>query len=233
MDSKMRQEGEVVSGVEVRPTRWSYSSLTTYEECPAKWKYSYVDKLFSPPSPAMERGTRLHSQCEEVLTDHNVSIPVELSNIATILDRLRINNAASEKAWRLDSNWKPVEAGSWLIGIVDVHFVKDGALHVYDFKSGKPYANHKKQLELYALIGLSTLSNVDRVECGAIYIDTGKIGYQRTIPIAEAKTMKESWSSRAALLFNDLDLTAKRGSGCFWCTYKDSLGGPCRAWRQS
>ena len=46
------------------PTRWSYSSLSTYESCPAKWYYGYIVGLTGEPSPAMARGTRLHADCE-------------------------------------------------------------------------------------------------------------------------------------------------------------------------
>jgi hypothetical protein len=168
-----------------------------------------------------------------VLNDHTATIPDELSGIGKILDRLRANNAQAEKAWRLGSDWKPVESKSWVLGIVDVHFVRDGVLHVYDFKSGKPYSSHKKQLELYALIGLSTIPEVERVECGAIYIDSGKIGYQRTVNRDESEPMKAAWTERAIRLFADDELLPKRGSGCYWCTFKDSLGGPCDAWRYS
>jgi hypothetical protein len=179
----------------------------------------------------MERGTRLHSMCEAVLNDHALETPPELGQISAVLDRLKANAALSEKAWRVNSEWSPVDEKSWALAIVDVHFVKDGALHVYDFKSGKPYASHKKQLELYALIGLQTYPNAERVECGAIYIDTGKIGYRRTVERSEAAPMKAAWSERAARLFADEELLPSPGSGCWWCAYKDSLGGPCAAWR--
>ncbi len=215
----------------MRPTRWSYSSLATYEECPAKWKYSYIDRLPNPPSPAMERGTRLHQLCETVLNDHSAAMPSELDGIAKVLERLRANEAKPEKAWRLNSEWRPVDSQSWVLGIIDVHFFKNGALHVYDFKSGKPYASHKKQLELYALIGMATYPEAGRVECGAIYIDSGKIGYRRTIERAETAPMQVAWTSRAAALFEDVELQPKRGSGCYWCAFKDSLGGPCSSWR--
>lgn len=180
----------------------------------------------------MERGTRLHSMCEDVLNDVATETPAELQGIARILERLKANAALSEKAWRLDSNWSPVESKSWVLGIVDVHFFRDGALHVYDFKSGKPYASHKKQLELYALIGMSIYPKIQKVECGAIYIDTGKIGYQRSVSRQEADEIRPLWSARTIPLFADEELLPKRGSGCFWCTYKDSLGGPCAAWRK-
>lgn len=216
----------------MKPSRWSYSSLSTYEECPAKWKYSYIDKLPDPPSPAMERGTRLHKLCEEALNEPAAPIPQDLANVTRIMERLRANQAQPEKAWRLDSQWRPVDSKSWVLGIVDVHFFKDGALHVYDFKSGKPYASHKGQLELYALIGLATFPEAERAECGAIYLDSGKIGYRRSLSRPEAIEAQGKWSERAAALFADEELAPRRGSGCYWCAFKDSLGGPCSAWRK-
>jgi hypothetical protein len=216
----------------VKPTRWSYSSLSTYEECPAKWKYEYIDGIRPPPSPAMERGTMLHTMCELVLNGES-DTPTELEPIGRLLTRLKANQAKPEKAWRLDNQWKPVDSGSWLIGIIDVHFFRDGALHIYDFKSGRSYPSHSKQLELYSLIGLSTFPEAPRVEVGAIYIDSGKLQRRRTIERAEAPALVRNWSERAQRMFADEELTATPGSGCYWCQHKDSMGGGCSAWRKA
>jgi hypothetical protein len=215
----------------MKPTRWSYSSLSTYEECPAKWRYEYIDGIRPPPSPAMERGTMLHSMCEKVLNGE-METPGELAQIGRVLERLKANEAKPERAWRLDSEWRPVDSGSWLIGIIDVHFFKDGALHVYDFKSGRSYPSHSKQLELYSLIGLCTFPEVPRAEVGAIYIDTGKLQRRRTISRAEAPALLENWTGRARKMFADDELLATPGSGCYWCQHKDSMGGQCIAWKQ-
>lgn len=214
----------------MKPTRWSYSSLATYEECPAKWRYEYVDGIKPPPSPAMERGTRLHQMCEQVLNGE-AETPPELEPIARVLYRLKANEAKTERAWRLDNQWRPVASGSWLIGIVDVHFVRDGALHVYDFKTGRSYPSHSKQLELYSLIGLCTFSEVPRVEVGAIYIDSGKIQRRRTVERQEAPALLADWSRRAETMFADEALAPTPGSGCYWCQHKDSMGGPCSSWK--
>jgi hypothetical protein len=216
----------------MKPTRWSYSSLSTYEECPAKWRYEYIDGIRPPPSPAMERGTMLHSMCEKVLNGE-METPGELAQIGRVLERLKANDAKPERAWRLDSEWKPVDSGSWLIGIIDVHFFKDGALHVYDFKSGRSYPSHSKQLELYSLIGLCTFPEAQRAEVGAIYIDSGKLQRRRTIERAEAPALLENWTGRARKMFADDDLQATPGSGCYWCQHKDSMGGQCAVWRKS
>jgi putative RecB family exonuclease len=40
--------------------RLSYSSISTYETCPAKFKFQYEDRLPSAPSPALSFGDSLH-----------------------------------------------------------------------------------------------------------------------------------------------------------------------------
>lgn len=212
----------------MRPTRWSYSSLSMYEECPAKWKYAYVDKLPQPTSAAMERGTALHKLCEDVLNGAE-AVPPELDKIAPLLVRLKAREAQAEKAWRLNPQWQPVPSGSWVLAIVDVHFMVDDALHIYDFKSGHPYPSHTKQLELYALIGLATYPQAQRVECGAIYIDSGKLSRRRTIERAQADPLRDDWTTRAKTLMAAQEFPPQRGGGCYWCAFKDSAGGPCSA----
>jgi RecB family exonuclease len=213
-----------------RPTRWSYSRLSFYEKCPAGWKYRYIDGLPSPPTPAMVRGTWLHSLCETVLKEP-VETPQELSAIAPVLERLKANNAQSEKMWKLDAGWQVAIDQVWVKAIVDVHFVKDDALHIYDFKSGKSYPSHKQQLELYALIGLALHPEYERAECGAIYIDSGKIGHKLTITRQEADAARPAWTERALKMFGDDELKATPGSACYWCAYKSKVGGPCNEWR--
>lgn len=217
----------------MKPTRWSYSSLSTYETCPSKWKYRYIDGLPDPPSPAMERGTRLHSQCEEYLNG-GVEAPGELGKIAHILERLRANTAKAECAWRLDAEWNPIEHGGRVIGIVDVHFRLGDALHIYDFKTGRTYPGHAQQLELYALLGASHHPDVDRFEVGAIYIDTGKLSRRRTITRDELSPIRADWHQRAeAMLADEVYEPNPKGGGCYWCPYKSLTGGPCTAWKKS
>ena len=33
-------------------TAWSYSRLSDYQQCPAKFKHKHMDKLPDPPGPA-------------------------------------------------------------------------------------------------------------------------------------------------------------------------------------
>ncbi len=42
----------------------SYSSISTYEQCPLKWKFHYIDKLPEEPKPYFSFGTVMHDVME-------------------------------------------------------------------------------------------------------------------------------------------------------------------------
>lgn len=213
--------------------RWSYSKLSTYETCPAKYKYRHIDGMRDPPTPSMQRGTMLHRLCESVLNEPSAPIPEDLSLVVEHLQRLRTHGAQAEKVWRLDAAWSPVPASGWIKGIVDVHFLKDDELHIYDFKSGHRNTKHKGQLELYALLGLVLYPQAQTAEVGAIYLDAGKVGYVRTITRAEADAARPLWTARAQKMLTDAELQPTPGSHCYRCNFADRNGGPCEAGKYS
>ncbi len=53
--------------------RLSYSSINTYETCPAKFRFQYEDKLPQSPSPALSFGDSLHRALHRF---HNRPVPV-------------------------------------------------------------------------------------------------------------------------------------------------------------
>jgi len=214
-----------------KPTRWSYSSISTYESCPAKWKYSYVDQLPYKASAAMERGSRLHLDCEKFLKTSSHVLPWELSKMGPRLMDLKMKGAVSEETWCLDDKWKPDMVNPWVKAIVDVHWLEGNTvLHVRDFKSGREYPDHRDQLELYALIGLCRFPDVKRAEYGAIYLDTGHVSNEGAVIRGDMMDKKvQSWHDRAIRIFADNDYLPNPGGACRWCDYAASKGGPCPA----
>lgn len=212
----------------MKPDRWSYSSISTYQECPAKWKYLYVDKLPTIPSAAMERGTKMHTACETYLNGGQMDDSVK--SIKNILYWLLCHYAFSESVWKLDANWTP-NGKTWIKAIVDAHFVKDDTLNVFDFKSGKKYLTHNKQLELYSIIGYKIYPNVKRIRYGAIYIDNPKLSWSKNFSLEMIEPARINWHNKAVVMMMDNLYIAKPGEGCYFCNYKDSIGGPCNEWR--
>jgi len=211
------------------PKRWSYSSLSTYESCPAKWHYGYILGHEFVPSPAMVRGTRLHLDCENYLKGNITIIPYELKKVALKLENLRIKGGKSEETWLLGMDWKPCKGEPWIKSIIDVHYVESGVLHVTDFKSGREYPEHREQLELYGLMGLNIYPEVKRVEYDALYLDAGYYSNEGSIlrgDIAQAKI--ERWTSRAIRIFEDKQFLPRPSlMSCRFCDYSHKKGGPC------
>lgn len=215
-----------------RPTRHSYSSISTYQECPARYKYDYIDKLPGEESAAMMRGTRLHSKCEEYLKapkDGEVAAPYDLRRINQILYNMRAAGAKSEVTWLVDRNWKPVvdPGQAYVKAIVDAHWLDQEVLHVRDFKSGREYPSHRKQLELYSILGLLEYPSAGRAESAATYIDGGYSGQDASIIRPMLPKLIDLWSTEIETLESDDDFIANPGAKCKWCPFRRSNGGPC------
>lgn len=212
-----------------KPKRWSYSSLSTYQQCPAKWKFSYIDEIPWPSSPAMTRGTRMHKMAEDFVTGAVDAVHSEIKKIGPLLQILKGQGAKTEAVWLLDHTWKPTTLSSevWVKAIVDVHHDKDNVLYVKDHKSGQMYDDHRNQLELYGIIGLCVYPEAKRVETSAIYMDTGYEGMEGSIIRPMLPKLIEKWDKSARIMMTDEVYEASPGRACNWCPYAKGKGGPC------
>jgi hypothetical protein len=180
----------------------------------------------------MERGSRLHTDCEKFLKTDSHVLPWELAKMGPRLMDLKGKQAKSEETWCLDKGWSPDMVNPWIKAIVDVHWfeVNGTVLQVRDFKSGREYPEHRDQLELYGIIGMRYFPQVKRAEYGAIYLDTGHVSNEGAVIRGDMLDQKvKSWTDRAIRIFEDTTYTPNPGGACRWCDYKSSQGGPCGA----
>ena len=70
-------------------TAWSFSRYSTYKQCPAKLKYSAIDKLKEPPNAAMARGAAIHTLAEDYVKGKGKALPPELKLFADLFKMLR------------------------------------------------------------------------------------------------------------------------------------------------
>jgi PD-(D/E)XK nuclease superfamily len=212
-----------------RPARHSYSSISTWEECPAKYYYSYIKDLPWPSSAAMERGTMLHKKAEDFMNDPSMPIPYDLRRVGPILDSARAQGGKAEVIWLVNEKWEPTEDQSKakMKAIVDLHWVENHVLHVRDHKSGREYPSHRGQLELYSILGLLQYPLATRAESAAIYLDGGYQGQDGSIIRAMLPSLIDKWGTKVAAIEGDNDFVANPGSACRWCPYRESVGGPC------
>jgi len=211
-----------------RPTRWSYSSLSTYQQCPQKWKFSYIDDLPWAASAAMTRGTRMHKMAEEYVKGEINFCPPEIKKIGPTLEMFKTRKAKPEVIWLLNESWEPVKdhKDAWIKTIVDIHYKEGDVLYVKDYKSGQMYDSHRDQLELYGLVGLQMYPDIKRVETSALYMDTGYEGMEGSMIRAMLPKVIKKWHDQAVIMMKDETFEPRPGN-CKWCDYAKAKGGPC------
>ncbi|MGH2589254.1 MAG: PD-(D/E)XK nuclease family protein, partial [Actinomycetota bacterium] len=77
--------------------RLSYSSINTYETCPAKFKFQYEDRLPQARSPALAFGDSLHRALHVF---HNRPVPVApaLAELHEMLDAVWVSEGFSSES---------------------------------------------------------------------------------------------------------------------------------------
>lgn len=214
-----------------RPTRWSYSSISTYKECPLKWKFSYIDNLPWPSSASMDRGTRMHKMAEDFVNGVVEVVPHEIYRIGPLLNQLRHTfKAKTEAVLMVDQNWQPTDDPdkAWCKTIIDVHYIYQDVLHVKDYKSGRMYDSHIEQLELYGIVGYCHYPDVKRIDTSAVYMDAGREGNEGSLLPAMIPKLIQKWDDDAKIMMADEEFIARPGKQkCAWCPYAKAKGGPC------
>lgn len=217
-----------------RPTRHSYSSISTYLDCPAAYAYAYILRRPEPPSAAMMRGTRLHSLAEKYMLDQTRTTPVpyELKRIGVELHKMRERQALPEAVWLVDQHWEPTDDQSVarVKAIVDVHYlVNDDVLKLRDYKSGRQYPSHTTQLELYSILGLLKYPSAKRVESDAVYIDQGVSGAEGSMLREMLPYYIKRWDGYLVRMEADRTFEPNPGTNCKRCSHSRYNGGPCTA----
>ncbi|HSL15712.1 MAG TPA: PD-(D/E)XK nuclease family protein [Actinomycetota bacterium] len=83
--------------------RLSYSSINTYETCPAKFRFQYEDRVPTAPSPALSFGDSLH-QALHRFHSRPVPVPPSVEELHELLDAVWVSDgfrdASEERTYR-------------------------------------------------------------------------------------------------------------------------------------
>jgi putative RecB family exonuclease len=83
--------------------RLSYSSINTYETCPAKFKFQYEDRMPQAPSPALAFGDSLH-RALHLFHNRPVPVPPPLEELHDMLEAVWVStgfaNESEERMYR-------------------------------------------------------------------------------------------------------------------------------------
>jgi len=175
-------------------TPYSFSKISTYNSCPRKFKYQYIDKIGKyEDSPALIKGRTIH-----YLIENSTVSPEEYSdemkqNIVEYPETLEIKKNFEESAlgrkYLVDIDKPPVQEfklglslnleskeydkSSLFNGIVDYICVKSGVLYICDFKSGRykeeRYMDYSQLL--YYAIYFFVKYNIQKINISYIYVE--------------------------------------------------------------
>lgn len=210
----------------------SYSRLSTYKNCPRKFKLQFLDKAFPDDSdnPHFVRGNRIHSQLENYVMWKNADesfekpkMSAEANNAVPIIDKIfdSYTSVLPEQKLCLDSKWKRVgwfDSRAYLRAILDlVAFMPSRAL-IGDYKTGKvrAYDEYGGQLHLNAAMLFAIEPKIDIVDVAYLFVDhkqTIKVQFTRD----QYDEFREHFDEQHNKVNSESDWAPKINQYCKWC----------------
>ena len=208
----------------------SYSSIKMYEQCPAKYKFTRIDKLSEPTGPAAERGKVIHAEIEAVLKGQLELVCAELEYLLPRMDEWKAKNAESEMEFAVDSHWNTVafnDSSAMFRGVIDLYYELGDTAIVLDFKTGKE-RDYLDQVRVYAAVVLATKPHIQRVIPQIEFIDLQKSTEYITYSREDLDHMKADIQGRLNIIAHDKFFAANPSGLCRFCHFRKDNGGPCK-----
>lgn len=217
----------------------SYSSIATYKQCPAKYKFAYIDKVEVaplPPSPQMERGSAVHDSVESYFKGGTEYLHPDIHrDYGQFMHSLREEHKDTKPEFKWGITWE-YEACDYkdpramLHGYTDLLIVpeqEDKALLLYEWKTGNRYPEpHKEQAHIYSVAMMAHYPERPGVDAIITYFDKNdydKIHYPSTMMFEYKPALRRTVGNIAdATRFPPMP-----SFKCQWCKYSRHNGGPC------
>lgn len=235
----------VVIPIKQIPT-WSYSRLSTFEQCALRARLAYIDRIPEPERPlppgktehANDRGTRIHTAAELFVQGKGPFAP-ELRHFQTEFEVMRDLYAKGvvslEGEWATDRDWNPSDwtgKNTWQRLKLDaLVFLSDYEAVVIDTKTGKKFGNevkHNEQCQLYQLNTFLRYPKLEVIHTELWYVDQDELT-QATYTRQQGLRFKANWDRRANKMTSATEFPANPNKwSCQWCPYKPSGTGHCK-----
>lgn len=206
-----------------RPTRASFSAITTFENCPLSYKLHYLEGLKNEAGAAAQRGVRLHRACELFLKGEVPieKLPIDFWKIKPILEEYRVCGAAAEEEWLIDHNWerqKLEDENTRFLAYVDIHYLLTPTrLAIRDLKTGQQ-GDFSDQLETYATLGFVLYPDVEEIEVACLYLEG--MGPTLTYNRAIAPFLREKLQQRWEAVFSEKEFKPTPSpNACKYCSF--------------
>ena len=233
-----------MDNIELGPVKqWSFSRLSNFEKCPHMVYLSSVEKLKGPPRgddhPA-ERGTRIHTVCEEYVNGKSTDTVKEMTHFMEELDHLRENyndgKVELEGDWGYDLDWQQTgwfDKDVWARIKLDAFYqIDETTARVIDYKTGKKFGNevkHTQQCQLYMVGSFMRYPQLDKIETELWYLDQDTY-MKKTYTRNKLALYLKKFTERALRMTTCTDFKAKpTRSACRWCDFGIENGtGECQ-----
>ncbi len=218
----------------------SYSRLSVFEQCEARFDYQYVSKRVQDSSnEASDYGDRVHKTLEAyaLLPDPAARIGMveiadpdarsTLDQYAPLVDRIldKPGDKFFEYQMAVDGALQPVDwfdKSVWIRAIADVLVVDGDTAHCIDWKTGKVKDN-PTQLQLFALMIFWLFPEVQKVKTSFVWLkfnDVTNATYERRFAGALWNAIRPRLDRVQEVI--DLGVFSTKPSGlCPWCPAKD------------
>lgn len=156
-------------------TRWSYSSMSLFQQCPKKYYHLRVAQdAVDPPSEQMRYGLDVHKAAEDYVRD-GTPIPEKFAYMRVPLDRLKQmdGDVYCEHKMGITRDLEACDFNAkdaWWRGIADLLVVNGGKARIIDYKTGQNKYADTKQLELLALATFKHFPGVESVNAGLLFV---------------------------------------------------------------
>ena len=143
-----------------KPFAWSYSALSAFETCPRQFHEMRIKRAWpDPPGEAQQFGQLVHKYLENRI-DRNEKLPVFLTHLEPIVQKLENSKGPVQAEYKLALNaqLKPVEffaKDTWVRAVGDVIKVHENRAFALDWKSGK-FREGDDQLKIQSAVMFAT-----------------------------------------------------------------------------
>jgi CRISPR/Cas system-associated exonuclease Cas4 (RecB family) len=210
---------------------FSHSSISTYEDCPLKYKLTRINHLPEPTGPAAERGKRIHKEFEEAFGGLGL-VTTELEPWLDFINDIKsyYTIVLPEFDAGVRRDWSPCgfkDDDVWLRGQIDLLAIKGNKARIVDWKTGKE-RDYEKQLRLYATLVFALYPSVDTIELELVFIDLQKPVTCATVIRKDFSLLKTWMTNRMLKIEKDSIFAPKPNSNCKYCHFRKDNGGPCK-----
>ena len=220
---------------------WSYSTLKVFEQCSYRSFINKVKRVPEPSSPAADRGTQIHQECEDFVNGKLEKQTKNMEKYKADFDNLRLlyeqGRVELEGEWGFTRDWAPTTwmgKGVWARIKLDAKVMEDEtSAIVIDYKTGKKYGNeigHGEQGLLYAIATFLRNPELQHVTVQFWYLDQPREQMtEKKYTRNQVMNFLPAWHSRAVKMTTALEFDPTPSKeACRWCPYKKGEFPECK-----